>query len=153
MNYLKIFLSISVLFFCSNINGQNLIGKKKDLNKILKNIKQFSQNYMDGNTQGVVDAYTFDGKIFPNNTRIIEGKEKLTKYWTTPEGSKLIHHKITPTEIKIVKKTAYDFGYYEGASQNSEGKVFKFKGKYVIVWKKVKGDWKIYLDIWNRVKD
>ncbi len=153
MYNLKLMLSLSFLFLFSNIYAQNYIGKQKEINKILKNIEQFSQNYVNGNIDALVDSYTLDGKIFPGRTKIIEGKEKLLEYWTPRNGSKTTSHKITPLEIKIVKKTAYDFGYYEGTSQNAKGESFAFKGKYVIVWKKVKGQWKIYLDIWNPIDE
>lgn len=151
MYHLKLILSLSCLLLFSNIQAQNYIGKKKDINKILKNIEQFSTNYVSGDIESLVDSYTFDGKIFPGRTKIIEGKEKLLKFWTPRKGNKTTRHKVTPTEIKIVKKTAYDFGYYEGTSQNEKGEIFEFSGKYVIVWKKIKGEWKIYLDIWNRI--
>lgn len=151
MNQLKLIFCLSILFLFSNVQAQNYIGKKKDINKILKNIEQFSQNYIDGNIKDLVGSYTFDGKIFPNKTKIIEGQKKLTEFWTPQKGSKNLQHKITPVEIKIVKKTAYDYGYYEGTSQNAKGETYEYHGKYVIVWKKTKGKWKIYIDIWNSV--
>lgn len=142
-------LSIGIPTFLS---AQDYYGKDKDIQQILENIKIFSQHYMNGNVQGIVDSYTEDGKIFPGNLMITEGRPDLTKYWTTPEGIKVLHHKIIPSEIRIVKKYAYDFGYYEGKTQNAKGEEFPFYGKYVIVWRKVGKDWKIYLDIWNRVR-
>lgn len=151
MNYLKLIFVFSFCAILTTLQAQNYIGKKKDINKILKNIEQFSQNYVQGDIEALVDSYTFDGKIFPNRTKIIEGREKLLEFWTPRNGNKTIRHKITPSEIRIVKKTAYDFGYYEGTSQNAKGEKFEFRGKYVIVWRKVKGKWKIYLDIWNRI--
>ncbi len=151
MYRLKLLFILPCLFLFSNIQAQNFIGKKKDINKILKNIEQFSAFYVAGDIESLVDSYTIDGKIFPNRTKIIEGKAKLLEFWTPRNGNKTIRHKITPNEIKIVKKTAYDFGYYEGTSQNAKGENFEFSGKYVIVWKKIKGEWKIYLDIWNRI--
>jgi ketosteroid isomerase-like protein len=151
MYRLKLIFILPCLFLFSNIQAQNYIGKKKDINKILKNIEQFSAFYVAGDIESLVDSYTIDGKIFPGRTKIIEGKEKLLEFWTPRNGSKTIRHKVTPTELKIVKKTAYDYGYYEGTSQNAKGENFEFSGKYVIVWKKIKGEWKIYLDIWNRI--
>ena len=49
--------------------------------------------------------------------------------------------------------TAYDFGYYYGTTIVEGKEAESWKGKYVIVWKRVDGDWKMYLDIWNRVRD
>ncbi|MBV1923248.1 MAG: hypothetical protein KUG68_04380, partial [Flavobacteriaceae bacterium] len=40
---------------------------------------------------------------------------------------------------------------HEGASLNYKNEETLFKGKYVIVWKKIENDWKIYLDIWNKL--
>ena len=60
-------------------------------------------------------------------------------------------HKITPKEIKVVGNEAYDYGYYEGTTLRANGSESNWKGKYVIIWKKVAGEWKIYLDIWNRI--
>lgn len=64
-----------------------------------------------------------------------------------------IAHKISPQEIKIIGNEAYDYGYYEGTTRFSDGKEKSGKGKYVIVWKKVENEWKIYLDIWNRIAE
>lgn len=117
----------------------------------------FSQALMNGDYEAVVNAYTEDAKIFPGGTRILAGKAEIRKYWTPPAGSqrKMTYHKIIPEEINIVGKEAYDYGYYEGKSTNNEGQEGgMFKGKYVITWKEVKPDvWKMYLDIWNSVRE
>ena len=130
------------------------IEKKKAI--ILKNIQAFSQALMTQDYDAVVNAYTDDAKIFPGGTKILAGKEAIRKYWTPPAGSqrKMTYHKITPEEITIIGKEAYDYGYYEGKSSNGEGQESSFKGKYVITWKEVERDvWKMYLDIWNSVRE
>ena len=62
-------------------------------------------------------------------------------------------HEVEPTEITIVDNIAYDLGYYNGKTQRKDGSVVTWKGKYLIVWKKVEGEWKIYADAWNDIKD
>ena len=124
-----------------------------DLLAITANTKQFSQFYIDGNFKAMAEAYTVDGKLFPDGTKIIEGREAIEKRWTLPEGVSILHHSVTPTKIEIVGKTAYDYGYYQGKTLMANGSIAEWKGKYVIVWKKVDGDWKMYLDIWNRVQE
>ena len=133
-------------------NGQNFIGDKNEIDAILTNIKQFSQYYMDAEYENLAKCYTEDGKIFPDKTDIIEGFEAIKKRWTLPDNVDVLHHKVTPLEIRIVGDIAYDYGYYEGETQYPNGNKYAFKGKYVIVWKKVDGDWKIYLDIWNKLE-
>lgn len=119
---------------------------------ILKNTVAFSDAYMRGDAKAVSEFYTEDGKIFPNDSDIISGREAIEVRWTLPEGVTVLNHKVTPSEIKIIGDHAYDYGYYEGITLSKDKKEHPFKGKYVIVWKKIDGKWKIYLDIWNRIK-
>ena len=149
----KLSLSLFALAFSLNANSQSYTGKQKDIQQILTNIDAFSQAYMNSDAETIANAYTTDGKIFPNRMDIIAGTEDLKKYWTVSDEVKVLHHKITPLEIKIVKKTAYDYGYYEGKTQRADGSVSAWKGKYVIVWKKVGKEWKIYLDAWNSLPE
>jgi len=137
------------LVFATNTFSQEYIGSKKELDKIFKNIENFSQYYMNGEAEKLAASYTKDGKIFPNRRDIIEGTSGLQQYWTLPKGVKVLHHKVTPSEIRIVEDFAHDYGYYEGTTQSPDGTKSDFKGKYVIVWQKVGDDWKIYLDMWN----
>lgn len=131
--------------------AQTLNGDKTEIDKILKNIHSFSQYYMNAEYQKLAECYTIDGKIFPNNADIIKGTEAIKKRWILPENVKVLLHKVTPLEITIENDSAYDYGYYEGETLRADGTKTKFKGKYVIVWKKINDDWKIYLDIWNNL--
>ncbi len=149
--YSTLFLMSFILISNSPIFGQKFEGKQKDIDQILQNIKTFSQHVMNSDYEAIANAYTSDGKIFPGNRDIIAGIEPIKKYWVLPEGVQTSYHKITPEEIKVIKKYAYDYGYYEGKTKRADGSESSWKGKYVIVWRKVKGDWKIYLDIWNNL--
>jgi len=145
-NYLLIAI---IICFGASLQAQNYTGKQKDIDQILQNIASFSQAVMNGENDKIAAAYTVDGKIFPNRREILEGTESLAQYWKPNPEYKVVHHKVTPTELTIVKKTAYDYGYYEGKTLLPDGTTSAWKGKYVIVWKKVGKEWKIYLDIWN----
>lgn len=126
-------------------------GKEKE--KIRMAAKNFSKAYMDGNLDAIVNSYMEDGKIFPNNTSIMEGQMALRKYWKAAVGTTILHHELQPVEVNVVGKVAYDYGYYQGKTKQKDGRISEWKGKYVVVWKKVDADWKMYLDIWNRVND
>lgn len=146
-----ILLCLSFLLL-ETAQGQKTTGNPKDIAQILQNIQDFSKYYMQADYSNLAACYTFDGKIFPNKAPIIEGREAIQKRWIVPDSMKILYHKVTPVEITIQGDTAYDYGYYEGITQVG-GKQYAWKGKYVIVWKKVKRVWKIYLDIWNALPD
>jgi len=149
---MRLLISILLLIFSVNLaSSQTYIGKEKHIKQILENTKKFSKYLNTSNYQMVGESYTDDAKIFPQSGEILEGKEAILKYWIPPKGFKTINHKITQHEIRIVKKTAYDYGIYQGTTVKENGEQRSWKGKYVIVWKKEGKNWKIYLDIWNNL--
>lgn len=148
----SILITAALLFSFLNGMSQEFIGSKKDLEQIKQNTKNFSQYVIDDNYKMIGESYTTDAKIFPNQTKIIEGTTAIISYWTHSDDISITHHKITQSEIKIMGEEAYDYGYYEGQTKKSNGDLIDWKGKYVIIWRKEGEDWKMYLDIWNGVR-
>jgi hypothetical protein len=71
------------------------------------------------------------------------------KYWTLAPGRRITHHAATPTRIVVDGDHACDHGIYE-VSGERDGKAWgPVQGKYVIVWRREKGGWRMQLDIWN----
>ncbi|WP_425392431.1 YybH family protein [Ekhidna sp.] len=145
---MRITLTILILIASIATNAQ-----EKEIKAIESQIAQFSKHLMAGAREKVVEMYTSDAKIFPSDTDILEG-EDLANYWNPPaeRSWQTTFHKITPVEIKVLGDEAYDYGYYEGTSSNGEQES-NWRGKYVIVWRKENDVWKIYLDIWNRIRE
>ena len=143
---------VLLVMFGLPLSAQNVDRNNGEIIKILKNTAEFSAAIMASDYQAIGNAYTLDAKIFPNGSDIIEGREAIIKYWVLPEGRSTKYHKVTPEEIKITGDEAYDYGYYEGTTLLADGKESSWRGKYVIIWRKVDGDWKIYLDIWNSIR-
>ena len=141
----------AILFFSFQGFSQTYTGDQKEIDQILKNAASFSEYIINADYDKIAASYTEDGKIFPNKRKIIEGREKIRAYWVLPEGVSTVSHKVTASEIKVIGDEAYDYGYYEGATKSANGSISRWGGKYVIVWKKVNGDWKMYLDIWNSI--
>lgn len=140
-----------MLILAGNNHAQKHSGNPKDIDIILTNIDLFSSYYINGQYKKLAECYTVDGKIFPDKTDIIEGTDQIEKRWILPKDVKILDHKITPLEIKIIDDHAYDYGYYEGSTLLANGNTVSWKGKYVIVWRKENNNWKIYLDSWNRI--
>lgn len=144
---MRIKLSILALSLITLVNAQD-----REVEAIKSQIKKFSDFLMSDQRAEVVKMYTSDAKIFPERTDILQD-DGLSNYWNPENRSwKTTYHKVTPIEIKVIGNEAYDYGYYEGSSSNGE-QLSNWKGKYVIVWKKESGIWKIYLDIWNSIKE
>ena len=150
---LKFKSTILLLLLSISCFAQEYAGKGEDINIILKNINEFSRLYVGAETDKLTAMYCEDAKIFPAGDDIIIGQTAIKNKWTLPKGAKVLSHKVTPKEIKIIEDYAYDYGYYEGSSINKDDVTSNWKGKYVIIWKKEDNNWKIYLDIWNRINE
>ncbi len=138
-----------MLCFGFHLMAQNYLGPASEIEKILQNSKAFSAYYVNGEVEELANFYTTEGKIHPDRNEIVESVAAIQKRWTLPIGMKTLAHKITPAEIRIEEEYAYDYGYYEGKTQAEDGAVSTWKGKYVIVWRKVGEDWKISSDVWD----
>ena len=148
----RIYSICIALSFSTCMIAQTYNGPKKDINEILENIKIFSSYVMASDYEKIANSYTSDAKIFPNGLDILDNRKEIIGYWTLPKGLQTSYHKIYPEEITIQGDIAYDYGYYEGRTKKIDGSESAWKGKYVIVWKKINNQWKMYLDIWNGIR-
>jgi ketosteroid isomerase-like protein len=111
--------------------------------------RQFSAAYMRGDTDAIMALYTSDAVIFPERSNAISGLEAIRRYWSRGQGSRVTRHQLTPTSVVVDGRHAYDHGTYEIAGER-EGKAWgPFRGKYLVVWRREPGGWKMQLDMWN----
>lgn len=146
----SISLALVLTFLTIGAGAQTFEGPEKELEAIRSKITSFSQAYMDGEIALLAEHYSLDASILPPGADIIQGRAAIQKRWELPEGVDILLHKVTPSEIVVKDDTAWDYGYYEGSTKNQKG-TSNWKGKYMIIWKRIDGEWLIYLDIWNRI--
>lgn len=118
--------------------------------KIRELSSKFSQNYISGNCIEIANAYTDDAIILPPGKDVLIGKKNIYQYWDKLPKGNIILHRSDPIEIKIAKNTAYEYGFYYTQTKNEIGDLKPIQSaKYYIIWKKIKGEWKMYMDMWN----
>ncbi len=127
--------------------------KLSDEDKIKAAAKGFSIAYLKKDYEAISATYTKDAKIFPNDAPIITGYEAIKKRWSGSSDYTPLEHEIISKEIVIIENTAYDYGIYKGKNKKDNGIEIEYQGKYVVIWKKINEEWKMYLDIWNRIKN
>ena len=89
------------------------------------------------------NLYAPDGRLMPPNAPMVQGREAIRDAWANMMNAAGFSLTFTPTEIHVAESgdLGYDVGTYEGANDDH--------GKYVVVWKKIDGDWKVAADIFN----
>lgn len=111
--------------------------------------RQFSAAFMRGDAAAMADLYTSDAVIFPERSERITGRDAIARYYKLGPGRRVTRHVLTPVRIFVDGDHAYDYGTYEIAGERDGIPWGPDRGKYVVVWRREKGSWRMQLDIWN----
>jgi ketosteroid isomerase-like protein len=107
--------------------------------------KQFTQAHITRDTAFLNNIFTKDAKVFAPNTDVVTGHKAIAALnvdWVN-YGIKTFNEESTAFyggPEYIIDEGNYDCTY---------GKNTFEKGKYLDVWKKEGGEWKLFTNIWN----
>ena len=108
--------------------------------------KKFSAAAAKGDAAAVASLYTTDAEALPPNADVVKGRPAIQAMWTGVFGSGVTGVDLTTLEVEAQGAHAYEVGTY--VIKVKDGAVAD-RGKYVVVWKKVGGQWQLHRDIWN----
>ncbi len=121
-----------------------------DANPIQKEISAANQSFMDAyqrkDAAGIAALYSEQGQILPPNTNAITGRNEIQGFWQAAMDMGIATVKLASAELDIHAGTAIEVGRFNllgAAGQEME------QGKYIVVWKKEQGQWRLHRDIWN----
>jgi ketosteroid isomerase-like protein len=107
---------------------------------------RFSADFAKGDATALASYYTATGEAFPPNGEIVRGREAIAKLWKGAMDAGMKAIKLTTLEVDTHGELAYEVGTY--VAMGNDGKTLD-SGKYVVVWKREGGGWKLHRDIWN----
>lgn len=98
----------------------------------------------------IQNLYTPDGRFMPPNSPPAQGRTAIGEAWGRLLRLPDMVLTFSPSLVEISQSgdLAYDIGTYLLAHDGLSGQVLEH-GKYVVVWKKLNGDWKVAADIFN----
>jgi ketosteroid isomerase-like protein len=111
--------------------------------------KAFAEAYGRGDITAVANFYAADAAAFPPDGNVVEGRLAIEGLWRgfRETGAKSIAFEVLDVVSSGI--LAAETGIASMNVQAMGGTGATVKVKYVVVWKKVGGAWKIYRDIWN----
>lgn len=107
---------------------------------------RFVATFAAGNAGGLAATYTADAMAFPPGSEIVKGRAAIQKMWQGVIDSGVKSATLSTTEVESHGDVAHEVGKY--AMKDASGKVLD-SGKYLVVWKREQGTWRIHRDIWN----
>lgn len=103
-----------------------------------------------GDVATIVGFYAPDGAFLTPNAPPAVGPEAIGEAWKGLLSLPNVSLNFRPTRIDVAASgdLATDIGTYDLAFSSDGGRV-RDEGKYVVVWKKINGEWKVIVDILN----
>jgi uncharacterized protein (TIGR02246 family) len=107
---------------------------------------QFMAAVARGDAKAVAAMYTKGAQVFPPNQPLVQGHANIETFWraTLDSGIKAIDLKTR--EVEACGDTIIETG---AATVFGEGESVIDEGKYVVIWKREGGHWRLHRDCWN----
>jgi uncharacterized protein (TIGR02246 family) len=103
-----------------------------------------------GDFTGVASLYTEDATAFPPGSAMVKGRAAIAAMWKNM-AEQVADPRLTTLDVKpLGPAAAREIGTFSLKTKGPTPK--EVSGKYVVVWEKVGGDWKLAADIWNEGK-
>ena len=101
-----------------------------------------------------VSYYAADANVMPFNAPIATTGQQRLAFWKGLVSAPGFGGTFGPTKVEVAKSgdLAYDQGTFEIHENDAKGKPTTTVGKYLVVWKKINGQWKAAVDIFNTDK-
>jgi uncharacterized protein (TIGR02246 family) len=113
-------------------------------------IEQGGQHFMETfrrqDAAGMGALYTADGQALPPGGDIASGQAAIGAVWQGAFDAGLKEARLETLEVEGFDDTAYEVGAY---TLLLDGGQVADRGKYIVIWKRVDGQWRLHRDIWN----
>jgi ketosteroid isomerase-like protein len=113
-------------------------------------VDKLNQSFMAALQKGDVEAlkglYSPNATMFPPGAPPIVGTAAIGGFWKKMVEAGVKRIEPRTTELETHGDTLIELGTFEAFR---EGATPIQKGRYVVIWKKENGSWKIFRDLWN----
>ena len=108
--------------------------------------KKFGEALAAGNTAAIAGLFTDDAIVMPPNGETVTGRPAIEKLFQALVAAGIKDIALTAKELESHGDAATEIGVY--SVKDGTGKEID-RGKYMVSWKRVQGQWKLHRDIWN----
>jgi uncharacterized protein (TIGR02246 family) len=142
---MRIHANVAATFLCLSVPA---MAQDKAIIQSLND--KFAQAFNAGDAAGVAALYTEEAVILPPGAEMMKGRSAIQTFWKGA-AEQLGNGKLTTVEVKpLGSDRALEIGTFSFRTKGAQPQ--EITGKYVVIWEKVGGDWKLATDIWNTNK-
>lgn len=118
--------------------------------QIHSEIEQLNEGFMNaynrGDARGIAALYAKNGMVLPPNADMVSGSQQIESFWQGMMSMGVKGIKLQVLEAEQHEDTAIEVGR---ATILDERNVALDEVKYLVIWKRENGAWKLYRDIFN----
>ena len=107
----------------------------------------FEAAHLRGDAAALASQYTEGAQLLWEDRPIISGRKNIEAEWAKDMGGPGRKAKLTTLEVEQSGDLAYETGKFLVTAP--DGKIV-YDGKYICIWKRENGRWKIHRDMGNR---
>jgi uncharacterized protein (TIGR02246 family) len=142
--YLGLFV-VHCSFLLGEVSG--LEPQAEDPRKAIEQANaDFAAAYAKGDPKAVAAMYTENARLLPPNARLVEGRNPIEQFWKGVMDAGIKAIELHTVEVESFGNTIVEQGT---ATLYGSDQAVVDKGKYLVVWKRVDGKWKLHRDCWN----
>ena len=106
--------------------------------------KTFAETLSKGDAAKIADMYAEGARVLPPNGSAIQQRQKIQEFWQgfISSGAKL---SLSTSDVEAQGNVAIEVGTWEMTSPDNKRET----GKFVVIWRRQKNNWKLAVDIWN----
>ncbi len=107
--------------------------------------QKFVEHFLRGDEKAVAALYTEDAQVVAPGAAIAQGREAIGKLWRGAMDSGIKGLALKTLHASAVGDLAYEDG--EVTILREDGT--PTSARYLVVWKRIDGQWYLHRDIWN----
>lgn len=107
---------------------------------------KFAQLLSQNDAAGIARLYAVDGAIMPPNQDLINGRNNIEGFWRGIMTAGVRGVRLESQNTEQYGDIVAEIGRF---TIFIEEKQVMDEGKYLVLWKQEKGEWKLFRDIWN----
>ncbi|HET9941577.1 MAG TPA: DUF4440 domain-containing protein [Candidatus Eisenbacteria bacterium] len=108
--------------------------------------RQFMDAFARGDAARISTLYADDAQLFPPGNLPVQGRADIEALWRGVLALPVKEMHLTTVEFTVHGEDASEIGRY--TLVGNDGRELD-AGKYIVLWKKGAGGWKLHRDMWN----
>jgi uncharacterized protein (TIGR02246 family) len=108
--------------------------------------RAWEERFAASDAAGLAALYAEDAQLLPPQSEPVNGRAAIEKYWRSGMDQGAGEVKFEIFEVHAMGDLAADVGRF--VFRDATGTEVD-RGLYIVLWKKVGGEWRLFRDIWN----